>query len=46
MYYSTANMIEVTAKLGRGAVYFAGEKIHCTLRFQNTSTSEDSSKSV
>ena len=39
-------MIEVTAKLGRGSVYFAGEKIHCTLRFQNCAKAEDPNRFV
>jgi len=33
-------VIEVAAKLVRGSVYFAGEKIQCTLRFQNVSDTD------
>nr|CAB3265550.1 retrograde Golgi transport protein RGP1 homolog [Phallusia mammillata] len=39
-------MIEVTAKLGRGTVYFAGENISCSIRFTNVSGDPESVETI
>ena len=46
LFHSITKMIEVTAKLGRGSVYFAGEKLSCTLRFHNIADVENQSRLV